>query len=97
MAKYLPYGGVTFGSQGSNLIQERVKHFSSFIDFDELQEQINAWLFFISSQVIGNRPAIRTINFLIMNKPEQPNKGFQYFAQVHYMLIGDADDDINIG
>ena len=32
-----------------------------------------------------------------MNKPEQPNKGFQYFAQVHYMLIGDADDDINIG
>lgn len=97
MASFLPYGGVTFPSQGSTKITELVKHFSGNVDFIELQDQINIWLSLLVSNVIINRPAIRTITFHVFEKLENPNKGdFQYFAQVHYILIGDADDSLSL-
>ena len=92
MAKFLPYGGVEFPAQGSTEIQELVKHFSSSVDFEDLQDQINVWLILINSDVIANRPAIREISFNVIDKNSNPNKGFNFFAQVHYILLGDADD-----
>jgi hypothetical protein len=91
MAKFLPYGGVIFPSQGSNEILELVKHFESNVDFDELQEQINLWLVLINSEVILNRPAVRSITFSVFEK-SSPMAEMRYFAQVHYILVGDADD-----
>ena len=97
MAKFLPYGLVTFSSQGSNEILELVKHFTSTVDFGDLQDQINLFFVLLNSNVIENRPAIRAINFNVFEKLENPNKGdFHYFAQVHYILIGDADDSPNL-
>ncbi len=91
MAKFLPYGGVVFPSQGSSEILELVKHFTSTVDFDELQDQINVWLVFINTDVILNRPAIRNISFQVVDKTP-PNAALLYYAQVHYILLGDADD-----
>ncbi|GAG38164.1 unnamed protein product [marine sediment metagenome] len=96
MAKFLPFGGVTFPSQGSTDLLELVKHFSSSVDFDDLQDQINTWLLLINSDLIENRPAIRNISFNVIDKTSNPNKGFNYFAQVHYILLGDADDSPNL-
>lgn len=95
MARYLPYGGVTFSSQGSSLITELVKHFESSVSFDDLQNQINVWLILIGSEVILNRPAIRNISFSVFEK-SNPMAEMRYFAQVHYILIGDADDAPNL-
>jgi hypothetical protein len=92
MAKFLPYGGVTFPSQGSNEILELVKHFTSDVDFDDLQDLINTWLILINSPVIVNRPAIREIKFQVVDKAN-PGGGLIFYAQVHYILVGDADDD----
>lgn len=94
MAKFLPYGGVTFPSQGSTDILELVKNFTSTVDFEELQDQINLWLILINSNVILNRPAIRAITFQVHNElsPSQ----IVYYAQVHYILLGDADDSPNL-
>ena len=95
MAKYLPYGGVTFPPQGSGEIQERVKHFESDVSFENLQIQMNIWLLFISSQAVLNRPAVRNISFSHYIKPSNPNKNtIIYLAQVHYILIGDADESL---
>jgi hypothetical protein len=91
MAKFLPYGGVTFPSQGSTEILELVKHFTSNVDFDELQDQINVWLVLLNSEVIVNRPAIRAITFTVF-ETSNPGAEMRYFAQVHYILLGDADD-----
>jgi hypothetical protein len=95
MAKFLPYGGVVFPSQGSNEILELVKHFESNLGFDELQDQINLWLVFINSDVILNRPAIRSITFAVFEK-SNPGAEMRYFAQVHYILVGDADDSPSV-
>ncbi len=91
MAKFLPYGGVTFPAQGSSEILELVKHFTSDVDFEELQDQINVWLVLINSDVIVNRPAIRNISFQVVDNTP-PNAALLYYAQVHYILLGDADD-----
>jgi hypothetical protein len=91
MAKFLPYGGVTFPAQGSNEILELVKHFESTVDFDQLQNKINLWLVLINSDVVVNRPAIRNISFTVF-ETSNPGAEMRYFAQVHYILLGDADD-----
>ena len=94
MAKFLPFGQVTFASQGSTDLLELVKHFTSDVDFEELQEQINLWLVLINSNVILNRPAIRAITFQVHNNLAPPET--LYYAQVHYILLGDADDSPNL-
>lgn len=97
MAKFSAFGEVRFPTQGSSDVLELVKHFTSTVDFDELQDQINVWLLLINSDVIVNRPSIRTITFNVFEKLENPDKGqFNYFAQVHYILLGDADDSPNL-
>jgi hypothetical protein len=95
MAKFLAYGGVRFPSQGSSELQELVKHFETNISFDDLQDQINLWLLFLSSNTIINRPSIRDISFSIFEK-SNPQSEMRYFAQVHYLLLGDADDAPNL-
>ena len=95
MAKFLPYGGVTYASQGSTDLLERVKHFTSDVDFDDLQDQINIWLVLLNSNVIVNRPAIREIKFQVLDETNPPG-GIFYYCQVHYILVGDADDSPNL-
>jgi hypothetical protein len=91
MSRFLGYGEIRFPTQGSSSIHELVKHFESNESFDNLQQKINTWLILIGLDVNPNRPSIRTITFDVFEKLENPDKGqFQYFAQVHYMLMGDA-------
>lgn len=91
MPKFLAYGEVRFPTQGSSNIAELVKHFHSDVSFDDLQTKINAFLLLLTTDAFDNRPSIRTITFHTLEKRENPNKGdFQYYCQVHYMLIGDA-------
>lgn len=95
MAKILAYGEVRFPTQGSSDILELVKHFESNVSFGNLQDQINAWLLFLTSDVIINRPSIRDISFTVFEK-SKPMGEMRYYAQVHYILIGDADDFPNL-
>jgi hypothetical protein len=94
MAQYLPSGGLKFPSQGSNEITEKVKHFDSDVSFDALQLKINLYLLLLKSPIVTNRPLVRDIRFQIVEKTENPDKGTVfYYAQLHYTLIGDGDDD----
>jgi hypothetical protein len=97
MAQYLAYGGVTYPPQGSTIIQELVKHFENNVSFEDLQDEINLWLILIGGPLILNRPSIRSVAFSHYIKPTNPNKdSIIYLAQIHYMLIGDADDAPNL-
>ena len=95
MARYLPYGDLSLPSQGSSQLQELVKHFESDVSFDNLQTQINVWLLLLGTPFFINRPAIREITFEV-HETGQPMPVIMYYAQVHYVLVGDGDDAPNI-
>ena len=95
MARYLKYGSLSMPSQGSSLIQELVKHFESDVSFDDLQTKINVWLLLLGTPFFVNRPAIRDISFTVV-ETNPPMPIIMYYAQVHYVLVGDGDDAPNI-
>lgn len=91
MSKFLAHSGFNLPQQGSSAITELVKHFESNVSFDDLQSKINTFLLLLKTPLFPNRPSIRTITFNVFEKLENPNKGdFHYFAQIHYILIGDG-------
>lgn len=93
MAKLLPYGMIRFPSQGSNELSELVKHFESDVDFEDLQDQINVYLLLLKSPTFTNRVAIRDIRFQVHSSaPPQ----LVYYAQLHFILVGDGDDSASI-
>jgi hypothetical protein len=95
MAQYLPSGDLKFPSQGSNEISEFVKHFESDVSFDALQIKINLYLLLLKSPAFTNRPAIRDIRFQVFeSQPPQPI--ITYYAQLHFVLVGDGDDSASI-
>ena len=95
MAAFLTHGGVAFPATGSNKVQVLVKHFESDISFDALQDLMNAWLILIGTNVIQNRPVIKNITFSVIQTPP-PQPELLYLSQIHYLLIGDADDEPNL-
>ena len=95
MAKLLPFGNLKYPSQGSSELTELVRHFESDISFDDLQQQINAFLLVLKSPVFTNRPAIRDIRFLVV-ETNPPMPIIMYYAQLHYVLVGDGDDSAEI-
>lgn len=95
MAQYLPTGNLKFPSQGSSEISQYVKHFESDVSFDDLQQQINVYLLLLKSPSFTNRPAIRDIRFqVLVTNPPQPIT--MYYAQLHFVLVGDGDDSASI-
>lgn len=97
MAKFLSSKEVNIPAQGSTDILELVKHFQVIDDFEELQNDMNAWFILINSDFLKNRPHIRSISFSSYIKPANPNKdAIVFLSQVHYFLTGDADDSPSI-
>ncbi len=89
MARLLPYGVLSKPSQGSAELTELVKHFESDVSFEDLQDQINAFLLVLKSPTFVNRPAIREIKFQVFSTSPPTTV---YFAQLHFVLVGDGDD-----
>lgn len=93
MSNYLAYGFLEKPSQGSTNQQEYAVNLESDVSFDDLQTQINDFLLYLSSNAVINRPAIRSIEFQVLEKQQNPNKGdFFYYSQIHFVLVGDAAD-----
>lgn len=97
MAKLIANGVMNIPTQGSTEISEYVKHFESDVSFEDLQDQINVYMLLLKSPTFTNRASIRGITFQIVEKQQNPNKGtFLYYAQLHFVLVGDGDDSAEL-
>ena len=95
MSKLIAYGLMDIPNQGPNEITELVKNFESDVSFDDLQLKINAYLLLLKSPVIVNRVSIRDIRFQVL-ETAPPMPVIIYYAQLHFVLVGDGDDSASI-
>ena len=95
MAALINTGGypTEFANQ-SSLIQEYVRYFESQVSLMDLQDQVNNFINLLRGPTVINRAGIR---FITLETALSNNQTFTYFAQVHFVLIGDADDSATIG